>query len=47
MATWGYRLKDDGEIEAQIFEEMPEGWEDSPAKCKPAKRGRLKKDADK
>lgn len=47
MTTWAYRLKDDGEIEAQVFEEMPKGWHDSPAKCVQKKRGRPAKDADK
>lgn len=37
---WGYRWKD-GEVEAQLFEDgKPDGWEDSPAKCEPKKRGR-------
>ena len=47
MATWAYRKGDNGETEAKIFEEMPEGWVDSPAKVDeaPKKRGRPKKGA--
>ena len=43
--TWAYRRGEDGEIEGNIFDAIPEGWVDSPAKV-PAKRGRPKKSAD-
>lgn len=50
MREWGYRLKEDGEVESRLFEDgRNEGWEDSPAKCTatpPKKRGRPKKAAE-
>lgn len=43
---WGYRWKD-GDVEAVLFEEgRPDGWEDTPAKCHPPKRGRPRKVSD-
>lgn len=38
IKTWGYRRKEDGEVEGQIFdlapgEALPQGFVDSPAKC--------------
>lgn len=42
--TWRYRRVGD-KIESRIFDSdnLPEGWEDSPAKCVAKKLGRPKK----
>lgn len=43
IRQWGYRWSN-GDVEAVLFEDgMPDGWEDSPAKCAPKKVGRPKK----
>lgn len=45
---WGYRRNDDGEIDGRIFSlpisgGLPEGWQDSPAKCGPLDAPKPKK----
>ena len=48
MATWAYRRGSDGAVESEVFEEIPKGWVDTPAKLEeaPKKRGRKPKSDD-
>ena len=34
-AVWGYKMTN-GEVESKLFKDgkLPQGWKDSPAKCK-------------
>jgi hypothetical protein len=42
--TYMYKLIK-GKVEAKVFDSdaIPDGWEDSPAKCKPVKKKQVKR----